>query len=58
MGRDKKIKLVILASHPIQYQVPFFREIAKCREIDLKIFFCSEFGSKEYYDTGFGKKIK
>lgn len=55
---NSKYRLAIIASHPIQYQAPFFREINKCPEIDLKVFFCSEFGSKEYYDVGFSKNIR
>ncbi len=30
----KKYKLAVLTSHPIQYQAPFFKEIAKNPEID------------------------
>lgn len=54
-GKKKKHKLLIIASHPIQYQCPLFREIAKCSEIDLTVYFCSDWGVKEYFDKGFGK---
>lgn len=54
----QKIKLAIFASHPIQYQVPFYRELAKEELIDLKVFFCSDKGLKEYKDKGFGKNVK
>ena len=54
----KKYKLAILASHPIQYQVPFFWELAKLKEIDLTVLFCSHFGANEYFDRGFKKTFK
>lgn len=53
-----KFKIVILASHPIQYQAPFFKELSKEENIDLTVFFCSDFGLKEYKDEGFGKEFK
>ncbi len=58
MSSMRKFKLLVLASHPIQYQCPFYRALALREEIDLTVFFCSDFGSKEYYDTGFSKNIK
>lgn len=53
----KKFKLAVLLSHPIQYQVPFLKEIAKCEEIDLKVFFYSDWGVKKYKDEGFEKEL-
>ena len=32
------MRLGILASHPIQYQAPWFRELAKV--VELEVFFC------------------
>ena len=54
----RKFKLAILASHPIQYQVPFFKEISKNSSIKLKVLFCSDWGLKEYKDKDFGKTFK
>lgn len=52
------IHVAILISHPIQYQVPLYGELAKCPEIKLKVFFCSKKGLDEYKDPGFGKEFK
>lgn len=52
----RKYKLAILMSHPVQYQAPFFKELAK--EMDLIVYFCWNFGIKKEYDAEFGKKIK
>lgn len=54
----KKFRFAIIAPHLIQYQTPFFKELANCPEINLIVFFCSDFGLKEYMDEGFGKKVK
>ncbi len=52
-------KIAILASHPVQYQVPIFRNLSKHPKIDLIVYFCSNFGvRKADFDPGFGKKIK
>ncbi|MCF7894508.1 MAG: glycosyltransferase family 4 protein [Candidatus Omnitrophica bacterium] len=55
---NKKYKLAILTSHPIQYQVPFFKKLDKHFKIDLKVYFCSDDGVKKTKDSGFGQKIK
>ena len=53
-----KYRLAILTSHPIQYQAPLFRKLAAHPKIDLTVYFCWDFGIREEYDPGFGKKIK
>ena len=53
-----KYKVAYLVSHPIQYQAPLLRFIAGCPEIDLTVFFLSDFSVREYNDTGFGAKIQ
>ena len=50
--------LAIIASHPIQYQAPLFRALASRPEIDLTVFFCSDWGLKAYRDEGFGQEVK
>ena len=56
--KKERFKLAVLASHPIQYQAPMFRALAKEKEIDLIVFFCSNWGLNEYHDKGFGKNFK
>ena len=57
MRNNKVIKLAALVSHPIQYQAPLFREIAKQPNIDLKVFYLSDKSAKEYMDKDFGCNI-
>ncbi len=52
-SRDK-VRLAYLVSHPIQYQAPLLRRIAREPDIDLTVFFGSDFSVKGYKDQGFG----
>ena len=59
MGRVKnRVKLAYLVSHPIQYQAPLLRRIAQEPDIDLTVFFGSDFSLRSYQDEGFGVDVK
>jgi glycosyltransferase involved in cell wall biosynthesis len=49
-----KFRLGILATHPIQYQAPWFRALAVHPQIDLEVFFGHQVTSKEQAAAGFG----
>ncbi|MBP0581174.1 glycosyltransferase family 4 protein [Labrys sp. LIt4] len=46
------MRLAILTSHPIQYQAPIFRELA--RRMDLEVFFAHRPTPRQQADAGFG----
>lgn len=50
----RKVKLAYLVSHPIQYQAPLLRRIAQEPDIELTVFFGSDFSVRGYKDQGFG----
>jgi glycosyltransferase involved in cell wall biosynthesis len=52
------LRLAYFVSHPIQYQAPFLRLIAADMDIDLKVFFYSDFSLKPYKDEGFGRLVE
>ena len=54
----KKVRLAYLVSHPIQYQAPLLRRIAQEPDIDLTVFFGSDFSVRDYKDKGFGVEVK
>jgi len=54
----KKLRLAYLVSHPIQYQAPLLRRIAQEPDIDLTVFFGSDFSVRGYWDDGFGVDVK
>lgn len=59
-GRDskRKVSVAYLVSHPIQYQAPLLRRISQEEDIELTVFFSSDFSVREYVDKGFGVDVK
>ena len=54
----RRVRLAYLVSHPIQYQSPLLRRIAQDPEIDLTVFFGSDFSVQGYRDRDFGVDVK
>jgi glycosyltransferase involved in cell wall biosynthesis len=54
---ESKVRLAYLVTHPIQYQAPLLRRIAAEPDIDLTVFFCSDFSLRSYLDPSFGKMV-
>jgi len=50
----RRVRLAYLVTHPIQYQAPLLRRIAQEPDIDLTVFFGSDFSVRGYKDVGFG----
>lgn len=46
-------RLAIIVSHPIQYFAPWHRELARLPDVELRVFFCCDWGVKKYVDPGF-----
>jgi glycosyltransferase involved in cell wall biosynthesis len=55
---NRRLRLAYLVSHPIQYQAPLLRRIAQEPDIDLTVFFGSDFSVRGYADAGFGVGVK
>ena len=58
MAPPIKMKLAIFATHPIQNQVPAWRELAKIPDVDVKVVYASDFSVKGYRDKQFGVDVK
>ncbi len=56
--KQKKIKLGVLVTHPIQYFVPVYRELAKAEVIELTVLYRTRVGLDAYHDPGFGQTVK
>src|SRR3984885_5311630 len=54
----KRVRVAYLVSHPIQYQAPLLRRISQEPDIELTVFFGSDFSVREYVDKGFGVNVK
>lgn len=53
-----KVRVAYFVSHPIQYQAPLLRRISAEPDIDLTVFFASDFSVQQYVDKGFGVDVK
>ncbi len=51
-------RLAYIVTHPIQYQAPLLRLIETNGEIDLRVFFLSDFSLHAHHETAFGKTFK
>ncbi len=54
----RKLQLAYFVSHPIQYQAPLLRQIAAQPDIDLTVYFTSDFSARGYLDEGFGVNVQ
>ncbi|MCC5929263.1 MAG: glycosyltransferase family 4 protein [Cyclobacteriaceae bacterium] len=52
-----KKKLVIISTHPIQYNAPLFRKIAESGNIELKVFYTWSQAKEKVEDKGFKRSI-
>jgi glycosyltransferase involved in cell wall biosynthesis len=55
---SKRLRLAVVVSHPIQHFAPWHREIARVDGVDLKVFFCCDWGIEEYHDPEFQIAVK
>lgn len=53
----RKRRLAIVVSHPIQYYVPLYRELARDPEIEVKVFYFSNSSIRGEFDPGFGENV-
>lgn len=58
MKKNHKVKLAVIITHPIQYQVPIFKILSKKNNVDLKVFFACDHGIKKSFDEEFNKKFQ
>lgn len=52
------LKLAIVISHPIQYFVPWYQELAKLPNLDLRVFYSCDWGVTENVDPQFGVSFR
>src|SRR5215471_1598539 len=56
-GTTTRHRLVVIATHPIQYYAPLYRTLATSPAIDIHVIFCSRAGLETYFDVGFGREL-
>ena len=47
--------LIILSTHPIQYQIPLWRALAASGQVPFEVWYLSDHGVRQSYDVEFGK---
>ncbi len=52
------MRVAYLLSHPIQYQSPLLRRLARQQGLDLTVFYTSDFSLRSYLDKGFGVPVE
>lgn len=52
------MRVAHLVSHPIPYQAPLYRELARRSEIDLTVYFYSDASVRGYHDVEFGRAVR
>lgn len=55
---ESKLRVLVVASHPVQYMAPILRRMAKHPRLDLKVAYCSLRGAEAGYDPEFGTQVK
>ena len=58
MVPDRRFRIFILCSHPVQYMSPILRRMAQHPRVDLTVGYCSLRGAKATYDPEFNTTIK
>ena len=53
-----KLRLAVIVSHPIQYFAPWYRQTHRLGALDLRVFFCCDWGVEPYVDPQFGVTVK
>jgi glycosyltransferase involved in cell wall biosynthesis len=48
-------RIAIVSTHPIQYLVPVYRALAFRPDVELEVFYFTDFGQRASYDARFGK---
>ncbi len=56
-GKTSRKRLLIVASHVVQYSSPVFRQLAQDQRMDLLVSYCSMQGAESGVDPGFGVKV-
>ena len=57
LAASDRVQILIVTTHPIQYAVPWFRELSVRLDVDLSVVFLRQLDA-EHQGTGFGRSFK
>jgi glycosyltransferase involved in cell wall biosynthesis len=55
---DRRLRVLAVATHPVQYGAPLFRRMAVCRDLDFHVAYCSLRGAEPGHDPEFGATLQ
>lgn len=55
---ETKLRLLAIATHPVQYMAPIFRRMAKHPRVELQVAYCSLRGAEAGHDPEFGREVQ
>ncbi len=58
MAIPNPCRVVVLATHPIHYQIQLYRRLGQVPGMDVTMLFCSRFGLNRQIDPTFGFEVQ
>ena len=55
---ERRYRVLVIASHPVQYQAPLLRRMAVHPQLDLEVAYCSLQGAEPGLDREFGVTVQ
>ncbi len=55
---ERRFRVLVVASHPVQYMAPILRRMAKHPRVELQVAYCSLRGAEAAVDPDFGTEVK
>jgi glycosyltransferase involved in cell wall biosynthesis len=55
---DRVTRLAVVTTHPIQYQCPIWKDLARRADMRVRVFFASDFSVRGYVDPGFNQHMR
>ena len=55
---ERRLRVLVIASHPVQYSSPIFRLMAQHPRLDFHVAYCSLRGAEAGHDPEFGRSVK
>ena len=55
---DRRLRVLVINSHPVQYAAPIYRRMAQHPRLDLHVAYCTLRGAEAAHDPEFGATVK
>jgi glycosyltransferase involved in cell wall biosynthesis len=55
---ERRFRVLVIASHPVQYSAPLFRSMARHPMLDLHVAYCTMRGAQPSHDPEFGRRVQ